>query len=405
MGSYEKSMNSSSRTLLQDRVYGLLWQLTAIVVTAVYDFFSDIPDRIRVARKQHLEVLRQTASEGAATDISRTAIVAIYPSAESLPFTINLLTGLRHLRFHVIVLSTKRLSADVANRLLMHCNHLIERRPIGRDFGSYQLGLRLLKEWGMYDRIDTLVLANDSMFYHSGFSSIMTEVVGSLPAWAAIFENFEFHYHAQSFFQVFGRPALDSAAFDKFWSSYKPLSSRRHAIRKGEVGLTRALVRGGFRPATYYTSKRIFNALNRWIANSNDLSRLHHVLHAQWGPAYTEMLQEAHQSGNMSSPDGRARVEPLLDTAFIAQVLRGIGRSAERRNPTHLVGLLANFLCGAPIKRDVSYRGIVTIGEVLQFATGYSDAELAAMETDLRARGSPAMFRGIKRMLYYKGSL
>ena len=103
--------------------------------------------------------------------------------------------------------------------------------------------------------------------------------------------------------------------------------------------------------------------------------------------------------------EARAEVEPLLHTDFVAEIVKLIGDSAERRNPTHYVGLLANFLCGAPIKRDIAYRGIVTMGEILQVASGYSDAELAAMETDLRVRGTPAMFRGFERMLYRKGRL
>jgi hypothetical protein len=399
---------NAAPSLLETKAPGFLWRWTALVVCIIYDFFTEIPDRIRIATNRHLEMLRTTVSEQRpAIDFSRTALVAIYPSAESLPFTINLLAALRQSQFHIIVLSTKRLSADVTTQLLTHCDHLIERRPIGRDFGSYQGGLRLLKKWGVYDRIDTLVLTNDSMFYQSGFSSIVASIVGALPTWAAIFENYQIHYHAQSFFQVFGRQALSSAAFEKFWAAYKPLSSRRHAINKGEVGLTRAMRKAGFQPTAYYTSNRIINAMQRWIANSNDLSQLHRVMHAQWGSTYTDMLDsfDAPAPGTAVGQEPPPAVDPLQDADFASQIVRLIGYSVERHNPTHFAGVLANFLCGAPIKRDIAYRGTVTMGELLQIASGYSDAELAAMETDLRARGTPVMFRAFRKMLYHKGSL
>jgi hypothetical protein len=405
------AMERSTRDLLETKKPGFLWELLALAVCIIYDLYTEIPDRIRIAKKRHLEMLRTTVPEQRpAIDFSRTAIVAIYPSAESLPFTINLLEALRQSQFHIVVLSTRRLSADATTQLLMHCDHLIERRPIGRDFGSYQVGLTLLKKWGVYDRVDMLVLANDSMFYQPGFSSIVASIVDAPPTWAAIFENYEFHYHAQSFFQVFGRQALSSPAFDRFWAAYKPLSSRRYAIRKGEVGLTRAMRKAGFLPATYYTSNRIINAMQRWIADSNDLSPLHRVMRAQWGPAFTIMLESLDERGKKiddqkAGPELDPSQDPLQDPYFTSQVMRLIGYSVERRNPTHLVGLLANFLCGAPIKRDLAYRGIVTMGEILQVASGYSDAQLAAMETDLRARGTPVMFRTFRKMLYYKGRL
>lgn len=395
-----------TRSLLENKVLGFLWELAARLVCIIYDLFIDIPDRIRIATNRHLEMLRTTVSEQRpAIDFARTAIVAIYPSAESLPFTINLLAALRQLQFHIIVLSTKRLSADVTERLLTHCDHLIERRPIGRDFGSYQAGLRLLKKWGVYDRVDMLVLANDSMFYQSGFSSIVASIVETLPTWAAIFENYEFHYHAQSFFQVFGRQALSSAAFNQFWAAYKPLSSRVHSINKGEIFLSRAMRRGGFQPATCYTSNCIINALCRYIASSNDLSELHRVLHAQLGHTYMEILKSTYLLGKPTVEGRSTRADRLLDTDTMAEIAQQIGERVERSNPSHSVGLLANFLCGAPIKRDLAYRGTVTMGEILQVAGGYSNAELTAMEADLRARGTPAMFRGLKKMLYRGGRI
>lgn len=373
-------------------MYRFLWGCIAFALGVVHDLSIEIPDFFRIIRKQHLKVLHSSGpAPSSKTDYSKTALVAISSTAESIPFTMNLLISLRQLGFHIIVLSTKTFSDETAQLLLQNCDRVIERLPIGRDFGSYQLGLRLLKQSGVYDRIETLVLANDSMFYQAGFSSIAAAVIGS-PTWGGLFENYHYHYHVGGFFQMFGGEVLRSREFQRFWNAYRPVSSRKHAINKGEVGLTRAMQRAGFRPTVYYTSNRIINSFLAEIESCNDLSRLCRVLLAQFGEEY-------------ALPTGQSPRDPLRDPDAVGRLVYLIAKNVEQRNPTHGVGLLANVLCGAPIKRDIAYRAAVTIGEILQFASGYTASEMTAMEMDLRARGSPAMFHGIRKILYLRGNL
>lgn len=387
-------------------IYRMAWEVIALAVSIIHDFYLNVPDWFRITRKRHIEVLDTHVSTARSdADFTRTAIVATYLTEDSLPFTINLLVALRRSQFYLLVLSTRRLSAEMIERLLPHCDQIIQRRPIGRDFGSYQMGLQLLRDWGVYDRIDTLVLANDSMFYQSSFSSVVAEVVSAAPTWATLFENYEYHYHAQSFFQVFGRPALGSEAFKRFWACYWPLSSRPYAIDKGEVRLSYIMRRAGFKPTAYYTSNRLINALRSWMDSNNDLSSLHHVLHAQFGGAFMAIVQPVKSASSVLMQPGSVRREPLLDVDALPQIVKLVSERTERFNPTHSVGVLANFLCGAPLKRDIVYRGFVTMAEVLQLACGYSDNELPAMETDLRARGNPAMFHGLEKMLYHRGRI
>ncbi|MGH7040544.1 MAG: hypothetical protein ACREFY_00240, partial [Acetobacteraceae bacterium] len=146
---------------------GLMRFIIEFVIFRVYDFIQFLRDFWQVCiRRLHKVVLRERTGDLAPpADVSRAAIVAIYPSEASLPFTINLLRSLVTAGCYVLLISTRRLSDTASAQLLQHCHYLIERAAVGRDFGSYKLGLQWLE--GAPERfrtVDTLVLANDSLF-------------------------------------------------------------------------------------------------------------------------------------------------------------------------------------------------------------------------------------------------
>lgn len=369
-------------------------------VALLHDAYIDLPDLLRIATKQHLQILSDRSLENQRNEAARVAVIAVYPTATSLPFTINLLVALRNAGFYILVLSSKRIAPEMANILLQNCDRLVERHPIGRDFGSYQMGLRLLKRRGAFSQIHTLVLANDSMFYPGSFSSVVDELLRDpQSSWMGLFENYQCYPHTQSFFQVFRRDLVNSRSFQDFWLKYRPLSSRPHVIRKGEIALSRVLHRASFRPQIRYTSNYLLKTLCRRIVVGNELDPLRRVLHA----TLNEQTEE--QNHALNGAQRRQSLSKRPDPNELSELELQLSIRIERRNPTHSVGLLANYLCGAPIKRDIAYRGTATIGQMLQLATGYSDAELSAMEADLRERGTPAMFRGLKRVLYNRGRI
>jgi hypothetical protein len=374
-----------------------IWRrVLRMVVGIIYDLRTHARDHLAMAQRLHVEIIRSSVS-GIPTDMRRLAIVAIHPGEACLPFVLNLLEALKASGFSRFILSTKRLNASLAEPLIEHSDKLIERHGIGRDFGSYQMGIGLLKEWGVYDSVDMLVLANDSMFYQSGFSETLSEMLDS--DWSALFENYEIHYHAQSFFQVFGRPVLQSEAFNKFWSDYVPFSSRKHAIDNGEVGLSSKLIEAGYFPSVVYTSRRLVDALSKRYEKGNDIDLISKALYATMGPRYTEMLR------NLPADQSSAMLERNASSVLECTIASEIAKRSETTNPTHTVGLLANVLLNAPIKRDIAYRGCATAGEVLRVASGYSPQEIACMERDFRIRGNAAMLRGLRRMLYNAGCI
>jgi hypothetical protein len=62
------------------------------------------------------------------------------------------------------------------------------------------MGLDWLKLKGKLDAAEFLALTNDSLFVPTPFSGRLQEFMRTSRSWYALFENFEHHYHTQSFF-------------------------------------------------------------------------------------------------------------------------------------------------------------------------------------------------------------
>jgi hypothetical protein len=285
-------------------------------------------------------------------------------------FLINLMKGFADADFFVLGVSTKPLSPDMAEPILAHCHGVIERFNIGFDFGSYQMGLRWIEQNPLLKDIDTLVLANDSLFYPSSIASTIRDLLKKEENWIGLFENFELRYHVQSFFEVFRAPVFKAKVFKQFWSAYKPYSSRLHTIHKGEGGLSRELVKAGISPAIIYSGEAIKQKIMSHFSSGMNDPTLSHILSP-------EALRNIHL---LDKSSGRSAADHL---AFEAYAL------AKTSNPTHTLGLLCNFLFEAPIKFDIVYRGAAKTADVVAVARGFRADELRAMKHLLDRKGTP----------------
>ncbi len=77
----------------------------------------------------------------------------------------------------------------------------------------------------------------------------------------------------------------------------------------------------------------------------------------------------------------------------------------EQYNPTHSTGLLLNALIYAPIKKDLTYRGINRIADVLRASKGFNKNNIEEIHSDLRSKTTYASFKGIKKLLFVKGRI
>jgi hypothetical protein len=362
---------------------------------AEFDVRSYVKDFSALLMGKHRKPL---AEYSGATPINlngkKIAVVAIHPGSKAADFSlINLLKSLQVTGFQVLMVSTLKLSKIQREKFGTHCNHVIERHGIGRDFGSYQMGLNWLEEKGYLKSAEYLILANDSLFYPVSFADHVGKLIEADRPWAGLFENFEMHYHSQSFFQMFKPETFNSVAFRKFWRQYWPFSTRAHAIDRGEIRFSSVLIKAGIPQYTLFRSDVISHDVIERLkgpVDDNLVLAIKHTLNL------TEVARRNY--GEIELKHQRDGGEALL-TISPQSLAQSITAEAEFSNPTHRVGLICNVLYNAPFKRDMTYRGSIEIGTLLINCRGFSDVEKQMIREDLVARGVPQSLKANRRLL------
>jgi hypothetical protein len=368
----------------------LLVSIASLIVCYCYDLMIHVGELPAILQRKHL---RARAHYRGKLDIadkpSRVALIALLPSDESIPFTMNLAEALVANDFYVVAISNKVLPSHHRDALILRCHYLIERFPIGRDFGSYKFGLLWLRQHGdVLAKADTLLLANDSMFYPARTKALISKLINRDGEWLCLFENFEIHYHTQAFLQIFRREVFDSIAFKRFWDRYIPFSSRTHAIRRGEGELTRVLVKAGFFAWPFYNALDLIRGIRESLRTETVQAR-----------PVANLLTELYED----SP--RRRRRGFIRSMQLDKAIKRVEELMHNSNPTHSCGLIANVILGAPVKRDVCYRGAYDITLLMRSVKGFTPDEMSSMYVDLRKRGVPATIRGVRRLLYSRGRI
>ena len=354
-----------------------------------FDLREKLRDMRAFSTGKHKDIVSETAGFSQyPEDRKRVAIVAIYPSDAAFFSIINLLVAFRNSGFWTLVVSTKKIDEPQRSLLLKHCNHCIERYPVGRDFGSYQVGLRWLDANAMLPNAGYLALANDSMFYTSSFSNQLHEFLSADKQWYALFENFEIHYHVGGFFHVFRKDVFTSQSFQNFWANYKPYSSRKHAIHCGEGGLTKALTAGGFHASVLYSTDRVCDDVFKQLSAGRCDPDVSFALRQSIGDSFFAIVanaKKAYLNGHADSQPDYAEYH----TSLAADLVHCLANRIENRNPTHSIGLLCNVLYEAPIKRDIAYRRAIHLGTLLTHCRGFDADEKTCISDDLKTKGLP----------------
>jgi hypothetical protein len=77
----------------------------------------------------------------------------------------------------------------------------------------------------------------------------------------------------------------------------------------------------------------------------------------------------------------------------------------EIHNPTHIAGLIFQHYTGAPLKRDVCYRGSFSIEQIMENLVGFDDEALQEIRRDLERRALPQSRGFWQRMRHASGRI
>ena len=204
---------------------------------------------------------------------------------------------------------------------------LMERPDLGHDFGAYrEVALALTEPESL--NFESVVFANDSVFYPDNFHEIFEHTVQLPGDVTSITSSKSPRFHLQTYFFRLNQVALYSPALVRFWQEYAPTSIRSEVIRKGELKLSRTIYRSNHSMQAFVDTRTV---VSNWFQANNETTA-DKRLAALISPKFQEYLQVSHAE----------------QTEQIARMIL-----TDDLNPTHAWGLVLNDLLGIPIKKDL----------------------------------------------------
>ena len=355
--------------LIYHRLRQIISQFTFFVATLRIRFNTFFNFRMTKRFHQYsiLKRIETISSKGV-------AIVALYPRAGILKSVNRLIDSLISSNYSVIaVVNQSHITDEWLNLLSNKGIEILSRPNIGRDFGAYKIGFLHAEKSGYLDGTDHLLFANDSVLYGPESVNFVHSMLNVDQPWHAMFVKYQFHTHAQSFFQVFERGIFQKEKFSKFWHSYYPSELRHHAINNGEVGLSSTCLQLGFAPVSFVSAQSIFESPEFDDFTSDEKFGI-------W----------SNHGMNFFDQD----IATLENTAFLMK------RQYLECNITHHQGLLASRVLKSPLKLDIFQSGQTTIDGLKDslVSLGLSDDELKDVLQVMTLKGTHASRRGFNRL-------
>jgi rhamnosyltransferase len=177
--------------------------------------------------------------------MKRLAIFAHFDARNEVKrYVTHYLGALREQVDAITFVSTSTLSERERAKLAPTCDEVLLKDNVGLDFGMWQHALARLdvSAW------DELVLTNSSVFGPiSPLAAAFQRMERAPLDFWGMTDNLEISWHLQSYFLVFRRAVLGSAAWRSFWAGVLPYRDKRQIVRCYEVGLSIWLTENGFR--------------------------------------------------------------------------------------------------------------------------------------------------------------
>ncbi len=370
----------------------------------------------------------------AALDGDRAIIFVTYPS-EKLASCHARILKLFEERGYSVIISTNHSAPEriLADQLSERWCFLI-RRPFGRDFGCYKDASLLLydveRERGRpFNRV---VYLNDSVIT---FSKTEQDIVDHLDNdefhCSGLTENYDKGYHLSSYAVAMSSEVFHHKRIEKYWRTFLPISTRRHAIGKGELGLSRALKKAGYQLHVHWSLGKIKDKLL-----TQDFATVHAIANSMepdFRGKYPSLVQIYDRYiSEMRGPDGLSPLNEgnsrsrnskttmleyreqyfglLPDTqksiaraSAHEEMVDTISRYIFRGSQIHHGAAPLLFLGAGILKKDVVLRKIVepfNIKKLLLESGACDGEECEEAAREVLAKGHPYSLRGKARLMH-----
>lgn len=169
-------------------------------------------------------------------------LVALYQKGGPRPDIRMLMETAKAQGAYVLAVNTLKFTDPAGWQGLIDC--YIEKHNFGRDFSSYQRGFLHLYERGWEKTCPRVLMLNDSVYYCAQRTpKFVADLLDSEVEALGATENFEIEHHVGSFCIAIAGRVVASPRLRKYWRGYRNTDLRPMVIRRGEMGLSKALKR------------------------------------------------------------------------------------------------------------------------------------------------------------------
>ncbi len=160
-----------------------------------------------------------------------------------------------------------RISPDLADAYINNGGY-------GRDMGQYQSGTRFVKEQFKEEVPEKIIYCNDSFFYvERGDHAFLDELLNSQYDMVGTFENpgperVRTPWFVSSWLFSVSAGLFRSKNFSDFFRRYKAINNKLHAVRHGEVALTRVALDYSGKIRAIYNNKYLLAIFRESVAKN-----------------------------------------------------------------------------------------------------------------------------------------
>jgi hypothetical protein len=196
-------------------------------------------------------------------------IFIIYERGRIPDMTWKAIISIKEMGIKVFLVINSKLVDEEKNKVREIADISMFRNNTGKDIGGYKDAYLYLHNKGHLKIINKLIFANDSVVYPQKYiKELFEKLILSKSGMTGYSHNQEIHYHVQSFLFSCDNSLINDKLFIKFWMKYLPIGRRRYMIHKGEVGITKAVLKTG-------TSIQILNDLSGFLNQELTVQKLY----------------------------------------------------------------------------------------------------------------------------------
>ena len=184
------------------------------------------------------------------------------------------LKQLKHNNFDIVIITTsEKITENDKNLLYKTCSTIIHRENIGRDFGSWTVGINYLNNLNI--KPNNILLINDSQYFplYEMKDMFTNMALKNYDMWG-ITDSYERKYHIQSYFLMCNSKIINSAFWKNYWNKFKIYKNKDKTIDIHEIGITQRAKKNKFEIGVYCDYLEVIHYINENITDF----RYHHLI-------------------------------------------------------------------------------------------------------------------------------